>query len=50
MTTETYRAEYHRVERMWYLWNGSEAVEDGQGKLRLFVTAAAAYAWLERRA
>jgi hypothetical protein len=46
----TYGAVYHRVDRMWYLWNGSEAVLDGGGKLRLFLTAAAAYEWLERQA
>jgi hypothetical protein len=41
-----YEAEYHRVKRMWYLWNGREAILDGEGKMRLFLTAQDAYEWL----
>lgn len=39
-------AEYSTLERRWYLWDGQEAVLDGDGELRLFDTAHDAYAWV----
>ena len=44
-----YRAVYHRVERMWYLWNGSDTIRDESGGIRLFITAQEAYNWLAAR-
>ena len=40
-----FRAEYHRIERSWYLWNGRDAIQDEHGAIRLFNTAQDAYDW-----
>lgn len=50
MAEQMYRPEYHRFERMWYLWNGHDAVRDDTGVIRFFMTAADAYAWLTAEA
>lgn len=42
----TWRAEYHRLERQWYLWNGQEALPGDDGEPRLFLTAQDAYNYL----
>lgn len=46
MSEIRYHAEYHRVERSWYLWNGHNAIRDERGEIRFFLTAQAAYDWL----
>jgi hypothetical protein len=44
--TDNYEAVYHRLERMWYLWDGHEAILEDDGSPRLFLTAQNAYDWL----
>jgi hypothetical protein len=45
--TPPLRAVYHRRQREWYLWDGHDAVRDDAGEIRFFLTAQAAYEWLE---
>lgn len=49
VTEHSWRVEYSRGDRAWFLWNGRDAIRDDDGDIRFFTTAQDAYDWLAHR-